>query len=64
MCEDRTACPMHNKWRPIKDRIVALLRQQTLASLARAVLSGKYRLSDVPAAMLAEEATRKPRTAA
>lgn len=60
VCEDRTACPMHDKWRPIKDRIVALLRQQTLASLARAVLSGKYRLSDVPAAMLAEEATGGP----
>lgn len=52
MCSDETACPMHAKWKPIKTRIVALLHQQTLARLAAAVSSGKYRLSELPQASL------------
>lgn len=48
VCADETACPMHTKWVPIKKRVMALLHEQTLEKLARAVRSGKYRLSDVP----------------
>jgi Rrf2 family protein len=52
VCSDATACPMHSKWQPIKKKIVALLREQTLEKLAKAVLTGKYRLADLPQAML------------
>lgn len=47
-CSDETACPMHTKWKPIKQRVVDLLKDQTLEKLAKAVQSGKYRLADIP----------------
>ena len=53
VCSDATACPMHKNWVPIKQKIVALLNEQTLEKLARAVQGGKYRLSDLPGALLA-----------
>lgn len=53
VCSDATACPMHTKWLPIKKKVVALLNDQTLEKLARAVQTGKYRLSDLPASLLA-----------
>lgn len=52
VCSDATACPMHAKWQPIKKKLVALLREQTLEKLARAVQTGKYRLADLPSSML------------
>lgn len=52
VCSDETACPMHTKWKPIKQKVVALLREQTLEKLAAAVISGKYRLTDLPNAAL------------
>lgn len=51
VCSDDTACPMHAKWVPIKKKLTSLLHDQTLEKLARAVVSGKYRLSDVPAVL-------------
>jgi Rrf2 family transcriptional regulator, iron-sulfur cluster assembly transcription factor len=51
-CADATACPMHFKWIPVKKKIIALLQGMTLEELAKAVQTGKYRLSDLPAAML------------
>jgi Rrf2 family iron-sulfur cluster assembly transcriptional regulator len=53
VCSDATACPMHAKWVPIKKKIVAILNDQTLEKLARAVQTGKYRLTDLPATLLA-----------
>lgn len=53
VCSDATACPMHAKWLPIKKKIVSILNDQTLEKLARAVQSGKYRLTDLPATLLA-----------
>lgn len=53
VCSDATACPMHAKWLPIKKKIVAILNDQTLEKLARAVQTGKYRLTDLPATLLA-----------
>lgn len=53
VCSDATACPMHTKWLPIKKKVVALLNDQTLEKLARAVQTGKYRLSDLPSSLLA-----------
>jgi len=64
VCEDRTACPLHFRWRPIKDRIVAILKEQTLESLAQAVVSGKYRISDVPQALTGLEDADASRPAA
>jgi Rrf2 family protein len=52
VCSDETACPMHAKWMPIKTKIVALLREQTLDHLAAAVRSGKYRICDLPTGLL------------
>jgi Rrf2 family protein len=47
-CSDETACPMHFKWNPLKNKIIAMLNQMTLDELAKAVLTGKYRLADLP----------------
>lgn len=52
ICSETTACPMHEKWMPIKLRIVELLEKQTLEKLAAAVKSGKYRLSELPLSAL------------
>ncbi|MDR2220771.1 MAG: Rrf2 family transcriptional regulator [Methylobacillus sp.] len=50
-CSDETACPMHPTWKPIKERIIQMLKNQTLASVADAVREGKYRLTDLPGAL-------------
>lgn len=52
-CSDATACPMHAKWIPVKKKIIGLLQGMTLEELAKAVQTGKYRLADLPAGMLA-----------
>lgn len=52
VCSDETACPMHVRWKPIKEKIVSMLHDQTLETLAIAVQSGKYRITDLPHAML------------
>jgi Rrf2 family protein len=52
VCSDATACPMHAKWQPIKKKVVSLLQEQTLEKLAKAVQTGKYRLADLPSAMM------------
>ncbi len=52
-CSDATACPMHFKWIPVKKKIISLLQGMTLEDLARAVQTGKYRLSDLPSAVVA-----------
>ncbi|TSA50218.1 MAG: Rrf2 family transcriptional regulator [Nitrosomonadales bacterium] len=52
VCSDETACPMHQKWLPIKQEIIAMLNDQTLATLSEAVLVGKYRICDIPQALM------------
>jgi len=48
-CGDDTACPLHHdKWKPLKAKIVAMLEEQNLFLLAETVRSGQYRLSDFP----------------
>ena len=49
-CSDETACPVHFRWKPVKEKIIGLLKEITLDKLAKAVQSGKYRLSDLPGA--------------
>lgn len=53
-CSDETACPMHARWQPIKKQVIALLHDQTLEKLAAAVMSGRYRIADLPMSMLGE----------
>ncbi|KAB2308611.1 Rrf2 family transcriptional regulator [Betaproteobacteria bacterium SCN2] len=47
-CSDDTACPVHFRWAPVKEKIISLLKETTLDKLAKAVQSGKYRLADLP----------------
>ncbi len=51
-CQDETACPMHLKWKNVKADILACLGSVTLGQLAEAVLSGQYRLTDLPLALV------------
>ncbi|HCA26241.1 MAG TPA: Rrf2 family transcriptional regulator [Betaproteobacteria bacterium] len=51
-CSDETACPMHRRWKPIKQKIIDLLSSQTVEKLARAVQTGKYRLADLPGVVI------------
>lgn len=51
-CSDETACPMHFKWKPVKNKIIAMMNDMCLDDLAKAVQTGKYRLADLPAAAL------------
>ncbi len=50
-CGDETACTMHGEWKPIKSEIIDLLERENLAILSKAVLEGKYRISDIPYAL-------------
>lgn len=52
VCSDKTPCPMHVKWWPIKQEIMKLLQNQTLDLLAAMVVSGRYKLTDLPEAAL------------
>ncbi|HVK53859.1 MAG TPA: Rrf2 family transcriptional regulator [Burkholderiales bacterium] len=52
ICSDSTPCPMHAKWKPIKQEVLNLLQEQTLEMLAAAVTSGQYRIADLPMAAL------------
>lgn len=56
VCADNVPCPVHTQWKPIKERIIQLLHQQTLERLAAAVRSGKYRIADLPDAALGLQA--------
>lgn len=47
-CEDETACPLHLRWKPVKEEILGYLGSVTLSHLAKAVQTGQYRLSDLP----------------
>jgi Rrf2 family protein len=47
-CSDETACPVHFRWAPVKEKIIGLLKETSLDKLAKAVQSGKYRLADLP----------------
>jgi Rrf2 family protein len=50
-CGDETACPMHGKWKPVKQELLDYLGRVTLTHLAKAVRSGQYRLTDLPGAL-------------
>jgi len=46
-CEDDSACVMHCEWKPVKEGMFALLKDQTLNQLAEAVRTGRCRLGDL-----------------
>lgn len=50
-CSDEAACPMHRRWKPVKQEMLSYLGHVTLHHLAKAVRSGQYRLSDLPLAL-------------
>jgi Rrf2 family protein len=52
VCSEKTACPMHARWFPIRQEVVRLLQGQTLDMLAATVVSGKYQLTDFPDVVL------------
>lgn len=56
-CSDETACPLHRRWMPIKERVLDMLRQETLEDLAQAVKSGLYRIADFPKTLFKEKET-------
>lgn len=51
-CSDETACAMHCRWQPIKQRVYALLAAQNLGLLAAALRSGRCRLGDINASKI------------
>lgn len=46
-CADESACVMHCEWKPVKEGMFALLRDQTLGQLAEAVRDGRCRLGEL-----------------
>lgn len=46
-CADENACVMHCEWKPLKEGLLALLKDQTLGELADAVRSGRCQLNDL-----------------
>lgn len=57
-CSDHTACPLHEKWMPLRGRIELLLEGQTIADMAGKARKGRTRLAPAKKA-----AARKRRTA-
>jgi Rrf2 family protein len=43
-CSDDTACAMHCVWRPVKEKLFRLLREQNLGKLVEAVKHGRCQL--------------------
>jgi Rrf2 family transcriptional regulator, iron-sulfur cluster assembly transcription factor len=52
VCSDKTPCPMHHKWQPIKKNVVKMLQDYTLEILAEGVKSGMFRIADLPLTLL------------
>ena len=46
-CADDSACVMHCEWKPVKEGLFAVLKEQTLGELAEAVRQGRCQLSDL-----------------
>ena len=44
-CTDHAACPLHDRWMPMRDRITNLLEGQSIADLAAKARSGRTRLA-------------------
>ena len=44
-CTDHAACPLHEKWMPLRAKVEALLEDQTVADLAVKARKGRTRLA-------------------
>lgn len=44
-CADHAACPLHEKWMPLRAKVTSLLERQTVAELAAKARRGDSRLS-------------------
>jgi len=51
-CTDEIVCPMHSEWELVKEAVTQLLHKLNLSMLSEAVSSGKYRISDIPYALI------------
>jgi len=48
-CSDETACAMHCRWRPVKEKLFKLLEEQSLGKLVEAVKHGHCQLGTLTA---------------
>jgi Rrf2 family protein len=64
-CSHHAACPMHDRWMPLRDRMSTLLQQQSIAELAAKARTGRTRLAS-PRKLSAGAASRgnQPKAAA
>jgi Rrf2 family protein len=46
-CSDHSACPIHDKWMPLRGKMTTLLETQTVADLAAKARNGRTRLAPV-----------------
>ncbi len=44
-CTDHAACPIHDKWIPLRDKVASLLDRQTVADLAAKARTGRTKLA-------------------
>jgi len=49
-CSDVVPCPLHDAWKPIRERVRAYLRQTTLADMAGAIGVKRVRMLESPGA--------------
>jgi Rrf2 family protein len=45
-CEEKKACPIHEKWKEIRDDVQDLFKKTTLAELAEQISHKGYRIND------------------
>lgn len=43
LCNDEAPCPMHDRWKAVKEQILELFAQKSLAEMAEELASGKLR---------------------
>jgi Rrf2 family transcriptional regulator, iron-sulfur cluster assembly transcription factor len=43
-CSDHVACPLHERWMPMRAKLAVLLEQQTIADMATKARKGRTRL--------------------
>ena len=44
-CSDHAACPIHERWMPLRDKVTALLEKETVAGLAGKARNGRSLLT-------------------
>lgn len=57
-CTARTACPLHEKWAPQRDRMVRMFEDETIEGLAAKARKGRTRLVRTPRAARPRSAER------